>query len=53
MLNTAFLTYYVPLLLNWLPTDAVADAKKSLELNPNNAVALLRKGYVSHVALYE
>ncbi|NXY24269.1 SGT1 protein, partial [Atrichornis clamosus] len=24
--------------------DAVADAKKSLELNPNNAVALLRKG---------
>ncbi|RMC07084.1 hypothetical protein DUI87_16540 [Hirundo rustica rustica] len=25
--------------------DAVADAKKSLELNPNNAVALLRKGY--------
>ncbi|NXO03766.1 SGT1 protein, partial [Rhinopomastus cyanomelas] len=25
-------------------TDAVADAKKSLELNPNNAVALLRKG---------
>uniref|UniRef100_A0A8C9ESG2 Uncharacterized protein n=1 Tax=Pavo cristatus TaxID=9049 RepID=A0A8C9ESG2_PAVCR len=25
-------------------TDAVADAKKSLELNPRNAVALLRKG---------
>ncbi|NXJ12612.1 SGT1 protein, partial [Odontophorus gujanensis] len=25
-------------------TDAVADAKKSLELNPSNAVALLRKG---------
>ncbi|NWV24096.1 SGT1 protein, partial [Origma solitaria] len=24
--------------------DAVADAKRSLELNPNNAVALLRKG---------
>ncbi|NWR90747.1 SGT1 protein, partial [Furnarius figulus] len=24
--------------------DAVTDAKKSLELNPNNAVALLRKG---------
>ncbi|NXX91910.1 SGT1 protein, partial [Centropus bengalensis] len=24
--------------------DAVADAKKSLELNPNNAVAFLRKG---------
>ncbi|NXI53736.1 SGT1 protein, partial [Chloroceryle aenea] len=24
--------------------DAVADAEKSLELNPNNAVALLRKG---------
>ncbi|NWH81047.1 SGT1 protein, partial [Piaya cayana] len=24
--------------------DAVADAKKSLELNPNNAVALLRRG---------
>ncbi|NXS09393.1 SGT1 protein, partial [Neodrepanis coruscans] len=24
--------------------DAVADAKKSLQLNPNNAVALLRKG---------
>ncbi|KAJ7427279.1 Protein SGT1 like protein [Willisornis vidua] len=24
--------------------DAVADAKKSLELNPNNAIALLRKG---------
>ncbi|NXQ29246.1 SGT1 protein, partial [Alaudala cheleensis] len=24
--------------------DAVADAKKSLELNPNNAVALFRKG---------
>ncbi|NWX44521.1 SGT1 protein, partial [Steatornis caripensis] len=24
--------------------DAVADAKKSLELNPNNAVALLRQG---------
>ncbi|NXD36149.1 SGT1 protein, partial [Copsychus sechellarum] len=24
--------------------DAVADAQKSLELNPNNAVALLRKG---------
>ncbi|KFP80391.1 Suppressor of G2 allele of SKP1, partial [Apaloderma vittatum] len=24
--------------------DAVADAKKSLELNPSNAVALLRKG---------
>uniref|UniRef100_A0A8C6ZLU5 Uncharacterized protein n=1 Tax=Nothoprocta perdicaria TaxID=30464 RepID=A0A8C6ZLU5_NOTPE len=24
--------------------DAVADAKKSLELNPNNAIAFLRKG---------
>ncbi|PKU35979.1 hypothetical protein llap_13714 [Limosa lapponica baueri] len=24
--------------------DAVADAKKSLQLNPSNAVALLRKG---------
>nr|XP_032632826.1 protein SGT1 homolog [Chelonoidis abingdonii] len=27
--------------------DAVADAKKSLELNPNNATAFLRKGYVT------
>ncbi|XP_031955744.1 protein SGT1 homolog [Corvus moneduloides] len=34
---------YAHILLNKY-ADAVADAKKSLELNPNNAVALLRKG---------
>lgn len=28
-----------------LYTDAVADAKKSLRLDPNNSTALLRKGY--------
>ena len=26
--------------------DGIADVKKSLELNPNNPTAILRKGYV-------
>lgn len=31
----------------WFNADAVLDAKRSLELQPNNANAFLRKGYVS------
>lgn len=31
----------------WFNADAVLDAERSLELQPNNASAFLRKGYVS------